>query len=134
MLSNAIGRIEFRAHCAQFKGKLANEIKDPILRLVVQATRCAELYQEKQMNTPDDADLTHNPWGCDEDRKEFARLDSLRKFITKEAAGGDPALVAKQAAWELATSGSANLKEVRAMYNGALRHATKAIKAAEKAE
>ena len=86
------------------------------------------------MNTPDDAAPACNPWDCDDDRKEFARLDALRKSITKEAAGGDPASVAKQAAWELAASGSANLKEVRAMYNGALRHATKAIKAAEKAE
>ena len=121
LLSATLSKVEFREQCSLFKGKLANEIKDPLLRLIVQATRYAVLHEEHHFN--DDGLAT------EEDQCEFRVLNALRQFINKEAAGGNPEKVAELAVWQAATNGRANIQEINTLYKGSLRHAKKAIAA-----
>ena len=120
LLSATISKVEFREQCSLFKGKLANEIKDPLLRLIVQATRYTTLHEEYHFN---------KDWENEADQQEFRVLDALRKFINKEASAGDPEKVAESAVWQATTTGRANIQEMRTLYKGALRHAKRAIAA-----
>ena len=103
-----ISKVKLRQVAAQYKGNKVFQLGDPLLRLLLQATRYAELKSEHDFE---------GSWASKEDEREFQRLYQRRQALTRGAAAtGDPKANAHLAAWQEAESGGKSLSTIRQVY------------------
>ena len=121
---------QYWEYAERHKGSKVHELKDPINKIRLQATRYSALKCEREFN----AALGHNdqPFESDDAAQEYKELIKARKAYVTAASTGDPQACAQLCVWEEAEKGSVPLKDLQKLYQDSLARVQRKLEAYEK--
>ena len=121
---------QYWEYAERHKGSKVHELKDPINKIRLQATRYSALKCEREFN----AALGHNdqPFESDDAAQEYKELIKARKAYVTAASTGDPQACTQLCVWEEAEKGSVPLKDLQKLYQDSLARVQRKLEAYEK--